>query len=164
MTRTAVRLVAFAAITCALLASAPALADQDGTEAVADGEPAIGPGQEELLAEMLGKGATLPDACELTNGQTEYAVITATYTCDLGVVVVELVHPRQAEPTTTQTEHFAITVESGSPPESLTDALATLIRSRESEFEWTWNAPDAVSGEGDASNEEDDGALPGNPG
>lgn len=161
MTRRAIKLLTFATIVCACLASARVLVAQDDTEAVADGEPAIGPGQEALLAAMLGKGVKLPAACELADGQTDYSVITATYTCKLGVVVLELVHPRHAEPTTTQTEQFAIIVESGSPPESLTDAVADLIRARESEFEWTWNAPVALPGDADTG---EDGDLPGNPG
>jgi hypothetical protein len=161
--RTTAVLAALALTLGSIATATRVAADQDGEAATDLGEPAIGPGQEELVAGMLGKGATLPGACELTDGHTEYSVVTATYVCGgLGVVVLELIHPRHAAPSTTQTEHFAIAVESGSPPESLTDAIAALIRARESDFEWTWNTADAPGN--DTGSEEDDGTLPGTPG
>jgi hypothetical protein len=116
-----------------------------GTRVVAEevaevSAPAIPPGQEDLLLEMLGKGAKLPDGCKLAAGEVDHTVIEATYDCPLGEVVLELAHPSEGQPTDQETEQFVFTVLNGSPPESLTDAVGALIRSREGEFEWKWPA------------------------
>ena len=57
-------------------------------ESPAAGEPVIPPGQDDLLAAMLGTGATLPGDCKLAGGQVHYATVNATYTCPGGQVVV----------------------------------------------------------------------------
>ena len=53
----------------------------------------IAPGQEELLAGMLGKGAQLPGGCALTGGAVDYDVVHATYRCPYGDVAIDLSHP-----------------------------------------------------------------------
>lgn len=98
----------------------------------------IPPGREELLAEMLGRGAALPGECAFTSGQVESDVVTATYTCPAGAVVFTLRHPDKASSDATLTEKFGIAVKSGTPPAGLTDDLASRIRAREQAFEWTW--------------------------
>jgi hypothetical protein len=135
--------------------AAPLRATDDGGAASG---PAIPPGQEELLLAMLGRGASLPDRCTLSDGQIDHTVVKATYTCPLGDVVVDLSHPDQAPENATETERFALVVDSGSPPESLLDALAANVRRREGEFEWLWPAGLAMpvggeSGEGLAPDE-----------
>jgi hypothetical protein len=119
---------------CALLL-APVVVAQNGA-ADAD-EPAIPPGQEELLADMLGQGATLPE-CDLVDGQANYTTITATYACPNGEVVFTLAHRSQGGRSATPTERFAITLQSGSPPHGFADALVSRVRSREGDFEWKW--------------------------
>lgn len=114
---------------------APALAAQE------EGEPAndlvVPPGQEALISAMLGSGTTLPDGCKFTGGIVDGPAIQSTYTCPSGKVVLELTHPTIApETATAHTEDFAITVQSGAPPEELTDVVASLIRDRETEFAW----------------------------
>ena len=99
-------------------------------------QPVIPPGQEDLLLAMLGREANLPGGCKLTGGQVAYAVVRATYGCPGGEVVLELVHPSKAPPEATRTARFAITLQSGSPPAGLTDAVADLVRSREAAFRW----------------------------
>lgn len=99
-------------------------------------EPVISPEQEELLGDMLGRGATL-EGCTLGNGQIEHKIVNVVYTCPGGEVAVQLVHPSQAPNGATQTERFAITVRSGTPPEAFLPALASRIRSKEVAFEWT---------------------------
>ena len=99
-------------------------------------EPVIPPGQEDLLLAMLGRKATLPGGCKLTGGQVAYAVVRATYGCPGGEVVLELLHPSKGPPEAIRTARFAITVQSGSPPAGLTDAVAGLVRSREAAFRW----------------------------
>ena len=96
----------------------------------------IPPGQEELLLLMLGKGASLPDGCTLSDGQIDRTVVKATYACPLGDVIIQLSNPEQAPEKATETERFALVVDSGAPPESLLDALAASVRARESGFEW----------------------------
>ncbi len=122
-----------ATLLCALLfASALAAA-----EPAASPNPMIPPGQEDLLAEMLGRGVTLA-GCNLTGAGVEYTIVEATYACPEGEAVFDLAHPSTASPSAIQTAQFAITLQSGSPPHSLADALVSSIRAREDAFEWEW--------------------------
>jgi len=121
-----------------------------------EGHPVIPPGQEDLLAQMLGLGVSLPGDCKFTGGQADGPAIRATYRCGGaapstpgqggGEIVLKLLHPSEAPPAATRTEHFAVTVESGSPPDGLVDALTTRIRSQEGGFKWLWIAPQGGSG------------------
>src|SRR5207244_1016996 len=104
-------------------------------------EEVVGPGQEELLADILGRGAALPGKCTLAAGQIAGGVIAATYNCSGGEVVVELRHPAKAPAGARRTSRFAIVVRSGSPARGLLDALAARIRSREAAFQWTHVVP-----------------------
>ncbi len=101
----------------------------------------IPPGKEDFFAEMLGRGATLPNQCAFAAGQIAQGTVTVTYACPDGEVGVALGHPSAAASGATVTEQFALTVKSGSPPAGLVDALAERIRSREKGFEWTWLGP-----------------------
>jgi hypothetical protein len=98
----------------------------------------IPPGQEDLLAEMLGRGAPLASGCTFAGGHADGPSVRVTYTCPSGEVVLELAHPDQARSTTAKTERFAITLQSGSPPDELVADLVSRIRSRENLFEWKW--------------------------
>jgi hypothetical protein len=106
-----------------------------------DGDLVIPPGQEQLLGEMLGQGAELPDGCRLVNGEIEYRVVKARYDCPAGEVILELAHPSRAAATAPHTDRFAITVQSGSPPDSLVTALESRIRSKEAGFQWQLIVP-----------------------
>jgi hypothetical protein len=131
------QLVVAAVVT--LLLCLPVLAQEasGAGNTAAPAGPAIPPGQEELLLEMLGMGAALPD-CELVDGQVNFTVITATYGCTSGEVTYDLSHRSKADRNATPTDQFAITLTSGSPPRGFSDALVSLVRSREAEFEWMW--------------------------
>jgi hypothetical protein len=107
------------------------------------GEAVVPEGRDELLGEMLGKGATLPDGCKLNEGRVEYTTVKATYGCPTGEVVYELSHPSRAGGGAARTDRFALTLQSGSPPAGLEPALIALIRSREAAFEWKWIGPPA---------------------
>jgi hypothetical protein len=111
----------------------------DEPRGAVEGEPhaVIAPGQEALLAEMLGKGAALPHDCKLTDGKIEYTFVRATYACRGGEVILELVHPSQGASPSAQTDRFAIVLVSGSPPDGLIDGLVERISSREEAFQWT---------------------------
>ncbi len=98
--------------------------------------PGIPPGQEELLLEMLGKGAALPGGCEVKDVGIVYTVIEAHYACRHGEVVLELTHSSEAYDTDTQTADFAIAVLDGSPPPTLVDVLSLRVQEREGAFEW----------------------------
>jgi hypothetical protein len=139
------------AILVGALLFTPALA---ADEAPVPAGPMIPPGQEELLLAMLGKGMTLA-GCTLTGGEVVYTTITATYACAGGPAVFELSHPSTAARSAIQTAQFALTLQSGSPPRSLADALVSLIRSREDAFEWEIlpGADDAP--EGDAGDQDE---------
>jgi hypothetical protein len=99
--------------------------------------PMIPPGEEELLAEMLGRGDSLA-GCAFTDAEVQFTVIKVTYICPGGAAAFELCHPSQAPRTAIQTAQFAFTKQSGSAPRSLVDALVSRIRSREDAFEWEW--------------------------
>jgi hypothetical protein len=101
-------------------------------------EPVVPPGQDQLLSTMLGHGARLPEGCKFAGGAADGPLIRSTYRCPSGEVVYHIVHPENATESATQTERFAIMVESGAPPTTLIDALASLMRSSEGEFEWLW--------------------------
>jgi hypothetical protein len=132
--------VALAALLSAsLAASALAAGDEFG-------DPAIPPGEEELIGAMLGRGMTFHD-CTLTSGGVQYTVIKATYNCLLGgEVTFELAHPRNAAGASTLTGQFAIKVQSGSPPPAFQEALTSLIRSQEANFVWSWPAYEGAGG------------------
>jgi hypothetical protein len=131
VSRRAAGLVVIAAM-CTLL-WAPAFAEQGG---LPDG-PAIPPGQELLLLEMLGLGAPLP-GCDLVDGQVKYTVVKATYACADDEISYELKHRSLGDAASTSTDQFAVKLTSGSAPKGFADALIALIRSREAEFEWVW--------------------------
>ena len=105
--------------------------------AAADRYPAIPPGEERLIAAMLGRARLIRD-CKLISGGVHYTVIRATYNCPrTGQFTLELGHLLNATEESVQTGQFAIAVVSGSPPPDFGEALLSRIRSRESEFVWT---------------------------
>jgi hypothetical protein len=104
--------------------------------AAGDAGEVIPPGQEALLAQMLGQGATLPGECRFTGGEANGPLVRSTYTCANGEVVFELRHPSDASTAAARTAKFALIVRSGSPPPGLIDAVVSLIRSHEATFEW----------------------------
>jgi hypothetical protein len=116
-----------------LFSTALPAASEPGTEA----EAVVAPGQEELLADMLGRGAAFPGPCAFGGGQADGGVIRSTYECPDGEVVIELRHASKASAGAARTALFALTVVSGSPPPGFQDALEAHIGSRESAFEWT---------------------------
>jgi MYXO-CTERM domain-containing protein len=101
-----------------------------------DDEHVIPPGQEALLAEMLGRGAALPGQCEFAGGQVDRQVVVGTYKCPGGEVVIELRHPNTAPPDQPRSEQFAVVVRSGAAPAELTTSLVERVRDREGDFEW----------------------------
>ena len=140
--------VALAAALCALLAASVVAAGDDDHPT---GEPAIPPGEEGVIAAMLGRGMMVNE-CTLIRGGVEYTVIKATYNCLAGEVTLELGHPRYATAASIQTGQFAITVQSGSPSAGFQDALASRVRSQEQNFAWSWPQGDAAAeADGDAA-------------
>jgi hypothetical protein len=119
---------------------AQALADEAGESGKPPPGPGdafvVPPGQEELLATMLGRGAALPGQCQLSNGDINGPVVAGTYTCSTGQVVFELRHPEQAPADALRTEKFAIVLKSGTPPAGLSDALLASIKAHEAQFKW----------------------------
>ena len=135
--------VALTAVLYGLLA-APVLRAGDDAPL---GDPAIPPGEEDLIATMLGRGRSL-QYCTLVRAGVEYTVIKATYDCLGGEVTLQLDHPRNATANSTRTGQFAITLRSGAPTPGFQDDLASLVRSREAGFQWSWplNEPPAEDG------------------
>jgi len=98
---------------------------------------AIAPGQEELLAEMLGRGAELPGGCRMTSGSVERDRARASYDCAGGTAEVVLGQPQAAPAGALPTDKFGVSVRSGSPPAGFVDALTDRIRSAEAGFRWS---------------------------
>lgn len=122
------------------LAGAGAAAQLPSPASAGDEAPVIPPGQEDLLSAMLGLGSTLPGDCAFAAGNVTHSVVVATYKCAAGDVVFEITHPLLAGDKAVVTKQFAISQKSGSPSPDLAEAVATLVRTRESEFEWKWLA------------------------
>ena len=137
------RLTTFArGLALAILCHASLAASVAAEDGNANRYPAIPPGEERLIASMLGRARLVRD-CKLASGGVQYTVIRATYDCPRGQVALELGHPASATDDSIQTGRFAITLLSGSPPPGFEDAVLSLIQSRETQFVWTW-AEDAV--------------------
>ncbi|MDX2166790.1 MAG: hypothetical protein SF182_06990 [Deltaproteobacteria bacterium] len=96
----------------------------------------IPPGQEELFAAMLGRGAALPDGCTFSTGQIEQSVVRGAYECPGGTVTFELRHLSAAPADATRTEKLALVTIGGTPPAALLETLEGRIRQREGEFVW----------------------------
>jgi len=107
-----------------------------GFDFLAEDEAVIVPGNEDLLASIVGKGEKLPGGCEFTGGKIDKNRIDATYQCAGKEVVVELMHPAKAEGAAARTKKFAFRVKQGAPPPELQSALESTIRGREASFEW----------------------------
>jgi len=139
------RAVALAVVSCVLLAASVVAATEAEPPIL---EPVIPPGQEALIAGMLGRGIALPD-CTLVSCGVDHTVIEATYSCVDGDVTLEFGHPQNAP---AQTAQFSITVQSGTAPPDLQSALVSLIRAREAGFVWGWQES-ASAAENDAAPE-----------
>jgi hypothetical protein len=126
----------FAVSVRAFVAALVAAVGMPGAWCAADTGRAIPPGQEELLGQMLGRGATLPAGCRFTGGGVESTVVFARYECAGNSVVVELHDADDGPADALRTRQFAVVVRSGSASPELMDALAVLIREREAAFEW----------------------------
>ncbi len=108
--------------------------------AKADQGHAVPPGQEDLVAEMLGRGEAL-GGCELTQVDMHPRAIEGTYRCEEvheGVVVV-LEYPSTDPRATFSTLKFAVSAR-GPAPDGLLDALRRRIL--EHEAGWHWLAAD----------------------
>jgi hypothetical protein len=126
--------------------SPAAMADEHAAEPGRDesmGERAavILPGQDDLVADIVGRGETFPGECRFSGGQVDRSLIRATYKCSGGEVVFELLHPSTAPAGATTTAQFALVLRSGAPPPGFTDALVSRVRSREGAFQWKWLGP-----------------------
>lgn len=121
-----------------VLAAAPLAAqpDERNTPPAEELQHVIPPGQEPLLADLLGSGQELPGGCKFADGQIDRSTIVATYDCGGGQVVLEVHHPEEASSGAVRSERFALAVRSGTPPQGLLDAILARVRAREKEFEW----------------------------
>ena len=109
-----------------------------GTIATADrgSHTVVLPGQEELIADIVGSGVTLPGGCQFTGGNIDDTV-RAHYACDTGPVTIQLSHRGTASSAVAETTYFRIRVIEGSPPPDLVEALVARTRAREENVRWT---------------------------
>lgn len=147
---------ALAAAALGAFLAAPASATEGDepipAELMPPGGDVIPPGNDALLAKMVGSEARLPSNCKFSDGAVEYTIVRVTYDCPWGPVVLELTHPDQAASKAVLTERFAVTPISGSVPDSLADTVVGLIRQYEGDFEW--QQTDAPAPDDSASSDE----------
>jgi len=136
-----------AVVTCALLlvATAGVGATHASPLSAAPRERVIRPGQEALLADMLGRGAALPGPCTFTGGEADGAIVKASYACPGGTVAIELREARQDGTDTVRTAKFAIVAAGDSAPPDLLAALQSRIRAREAAVGWVAPPRDGAS-------------------
>ena len=115
--------------------------DRPMTPSTATDAAVIPPGQEDLLAAMLGRGTALPAGCAFVNGEIERTLVRGVYDCPGGRVVIELRHPSAAPAGAAQTDKMAIVTTHGTPPPHFLKAIEGRIREREGTFEWLTPAP-----------------------
>jgi hypothetical protein len=96
---------------------------------------AVPPGQDEVIAEILGRGKIFPGECRFAGGDAGRS-IRATYVCRDGEIVVELLHPGGARASAVNTARFAVVLRGKPIPDGFADALAANIRSHEGAFQW----------------------------
>ncbi|MEO8603640.1 MAG: glycosyltransferase family 39 protein [bacterium] len=101
-----------------------------------DAQRVIPSGQEDLLAQMLGRGVTLPGNCRFTGGGVKDPFATAEYACGDNTLTLELHERGDAAADALRTDQFAIVVRRGTPPAELLPALVASIHAHESAFEW----------------------------
>jgi hypothetical protein len=97
---------------------------------------AIPPGQDRLVAEMLGRDQAV-GPCRLVVVDMSPATIEASYGCrgDGGLVDVVLEYPSSEQGAAFITREFAVRAR-GAPPPELLDALHRRIAEREGEWRW----------------------------
>jgi hypothetical protein len=96
----------------------------------------VPPGQEALVAEMLGAGATLASGCRLDGASIGEARIDARYRCagSGATSTVTLLPPETSAPTgARRTERFLILAD---PPAGLLDDVEARVRAREAAWIW----------------------------
>jgi lysophospholipase L1-like esterase len=98
--------------------------------------PVIERGQEDLLADMLGRGAALPGDCAWAGATVEQTRVLSWYTCAGQRVDLELRHRDDAPDATTRSAQFAFRARGIAAPPGLLDALAARFRTREAAFRW----------------------------
>jgi tetratricopeptide (TPR) repeat protein len=97
----------------------------------------IPPGNEALVAAMLGSGADLPGKCSLGGAAIDRTKIVATYACDGRKATIELVSPssREAGAAAARTAQFAL-IARDDPPKALVDDVAARVAAREKDWRW----------------------------
>jgi hypothetical protein len=102
----------------------------------ADTGHAVPPGQEDLVAEMLGRGQPM-GGCLLTQVDMKPAAVEGTYQCeeDGGLVGVVLEYPSPGRPAAFTTQEFSVSTRD-EPPAELLAALRNRITEREADWRW----------------------------
>src|SRR5262249_21800405 len=78
----------------------------------------IPPGQESLIADMLGVHTALPGPCRFTGASVDHNRVVGRYVCDpdARAVTIELRHRSDASIFATHTSQFALVETSGNAP------------------------------------------------
>jgi hypothetical protein len=96
-------------------------------------------GQEELFADLLGRGAKLPGGCAWAGASIGAERVTSRYTCGAAQDPLEIAVLDRAggSPGAVLTAELAIEITRGPAPPGLVEAIADRARSRESKIAWT---------------------------
>ncbi len=100
----------------------------------------IRPGQEEVIARMLGRGELLAGSCRMVEGAIDRTVARGTYSCGHDRVTVQLVHRSKAPDDALLAADFAVVLVEGAPPAGFVDAIAAHVRTAAPRFEWLLEA------------------------
>jgi hypothetical protein len=104
--------------------------------AMAEAAHAVPPGQEELVAEMLGRGQPM-GGCRLTQVDMKPASVEGAYQCqdDAGTVGIVLEYPSSGKRAAFTTHEFAVSTRD-EPPAELLEGLRRRIIEREADWRW----------------------------
>lgn len=100
------------------------------------------PGQDDLVAGLLGRGAALPGGCAWQAAAIDHDRVVSRYDCGGRVVEVQLVHASVAPAGASVAGSTALVAGPGAPP-ALVDALAARLRARDAALTWARPGPDA---------------------
>lgn len=110
---------------------------QPGTPTRPGAPLVIPPGQEALVATMMGVPPALASRCRLDHASVDHTFMTAYYRCDAvaSVVTIEARQLSDAPAAALRTERFALVPGAGVPPE-LFSAVTRQVRADESRWRW----------------------------
>ncbi|MFT3712997.1 MAG: SGNH/GDSL hydrolase family protein [Archangium sp.] len=103
--------------------------------AASDPPHVLPPGQEDAVANMLGRGATLGGGCVWSGASIDRTFIRSEYTCGEQKFSLTLRHPDDQPQLTRRSERFAFDAD-GSTPAALLDDVFARVKAQEESVRW----------------------------